>query len=248
MPKNKLLISFIGTISLLLFGLVVLIPRDTIASGPRLSILDTDLQSGNTGTQVKTLQKYLSKENLYPEKAISGWFGPLTEEAVKKFQLKYGIDVNGKVGGKTREKLNQIYCGYKKPRSDAINKRTSGNWQIVDNKIQGYEIKFPTNWTMHTIENKTGGTTDIFRPEGAFPDYISIHAGKYSEYKSLPDAIAKNDKWWVDGEMGYRLNRKIFIIVNNDWDNIFRVMAVGDMSDEGFRDSFYAIVSTIRFN
>jgi len=54
---------------------------------------------------------------LYPEGLITGYFGPLTEKAVQRFQLKYKI-VNSKtpesdpgygyVGPKTRGKLNEL--------------------------------------------------------------------------------------------------------------------------------------------
>ncbi len=40
---------------------------------------------------------------------MSGYFGALTEKAVKKFQAKYGIEAIGIVGPLTRTKLNALY-------------------------------------------------------------------------------------------------------------------------------------------
>lgn len=65
------------------------------------------------GEEVKKLQKILALDkNVYPEGLVTGYFGPLTLMAVKKFQVKYGIakpgdDGYGFVGPKTRAVLNQ---------------------------------------------------------------------------------------------------------------------------------------------
>lgn len=66
------------------------------------------------GEDVRTLQEFLAKDKtLYPEGAATGYFGPATERAVKKFQEKYGLTRPGDqgygyVGPKTRERLNAL--------------------------------------------------------------------------------------------------------------------------------------------
>ena len=47
---------------------------------------------------------------IYPAKLITGYFGNLTREAVKRFQAKHGIDPLGIVGPKTRAKLNELFA------------------------------------------------------------------------------------------------------------------------------------------
>ncbi len=70
---------------------------------------DTILGLGSSGDQVSLLQAVLAKNpSLYPSGIISGYFGPLTETAVKNFQNKYGIEPLGTVGTKTIIKLNEI--------------------------------------------------------------------------------------------------------------------------------------------
>lgn len=54
----------------------------------------TTLKRGSRGAEVKTLQ---GKLNLMAD----GIFGPLTEEAVKEFQRRKGLTVDGVVGAKT---------------------------------------------------------------------------------------------------------------------------------------------------
>lgn len=67
------------------------------------------LQRGMNGVEVEGLQKFLKQfHDLYPEGMVSGYFGMLTEQAVIKFQQKYGIEQLGIVGPKTRSALNEL--------------------------------------------------------------------------------------------------------------------------------------------
>ena len=47
--------------------------------------------------EVEYIQKSLSKINLLPEKEIDGWYGPVTEKAVKELQKIIGIKETGEV-------------------------------------------------------------------------------------------------------------------------------------------------------
>ena len=64
------------------------------------------LACGAVGDYVQVLQKVL---NLYQTTGTQltpdGKFGPKTEAAVKRFQSRYGLKVDGVVGPKTRAKL-----------------------------------------------------------------------------------------------------------------------------------------------
>lgn len=70
------------------------------------------LRYGSTGTDVRRLQEFLAKDtSVYPEGLATGYFGKLTEDAVKRFQEKNGIEQAGVVGPKTREVLNALSAG-----------------------------------------------------------------------------------------------------------------------------------------
>lgn len=70
----------------------------------------SDLSKGDTNSDVTKLQQFLAKDKtLYPEGLVTGYYGPATERAVKKFQAKYGISQVGRVGPATRAKLNEVY-------------------------------------------------------------------------------------------------------------------------------------------
>lgn len=70
------------------------------------------LSLGSSGTDVTTLQTYLSSDStLYPEALVTGYYGALTRAAVIKFQARYGISQTGTVGPLTRAKLNELLAG-----------------------------------------------------------------------------------------------------------------------------------------
>lgn len=66
------------------------------------------LGRGVSGHDVELLQKLLIKEGVYDEKIVSGYFGGLTEKALKRFQNKHNIDQVGQAGPVTRRALNKI--------------------------------------------------------------------------------------------------------------------------------------------
>ncbi len=77
------------------------------------------LRRGMENDEIMSLQQKLKMDStIYPEGLTTGYFGPLTEAAVQKFQVKYGIVSEGTpettgyglVGPKTRAKLNELYC------------------------------------------------------------------------------------------------------------------------------------------
>ncbi len=73
-------------------------------------VFNRDLKFGLRSASVRDLQTVLSTmPDIYPEGQITGYFGPLTLAAVKRFQTKYGIPATGFVGPLTRAKLNQLF-------------------------------------------------------------------------------------------------------------------------------------------
>lgn len=67
------------------------------------------LQKGVSGDEVKQLQEFLKQfPDIYPEGIVTGFFGSLTETAVKRFQEKHGIESVGIVGPRTIQKLNEF--------------------------------------------------------------------------------------------------------------------------------------------
>ncbi|RAP49425.1 MAG: hypothetical protein BZ138_07700 [Methanosphaera sp. rholeuAM270] len=94
------------------------------------------LEEGSKGENVKTLQTAL-KELKYYTATVDGDFGNVTATAVKNFQSKYGLKVDGKFGPVTCGKLNDV---------------VSGGTTYVDTNITDTLIDY---WA-------TAGITDVF--------------------------------------------------------------------------------------
>ena len=85
------------------------VPAPTPAPAPAFGII-SDLDFGMQSNEVAQLQAYLASDSsLYPEGLITGYFGPATQRAVKRFQAKYGLPQVGRVGPLTRAKLAEIF-------------------------------------------------------------------------------------------------------------------------------------------
>jgi len=60
---------------------------------------------GDRGSEVEKIQTKLKELGYYDYSKITGYFGPITKEAVKRFQRTNDLVVDGIVGAKTYEKL-----------------------------------------------------------------------------------------------------------------------------------------------
>lgn len=103
-------IRFGGIVAIMLFISLFAIQS---ASAAIMSSLDL----GSTGSDVTELQTYLAKSaSIYPSGLITGYFGPLTQAAVQRFQAEQGIVSSGspsttgygRVGPTTMLKINSL--------------------------------------------------------------------------------------------------------------------------------------------
>lgn len=74
------------------------------------STFASDLELGMSSDDVLRLQALLaSNKEIYPEGLVTGYYGSLTREAVRRFQAKYGLAQVGRVGPQTRAKLDEVF-------------------------------------------------------------------------------------------------------------------------------------------
>jgi len=81
----------------------------TYQNNPSCSLFEKDLYFGMKSEEVKCLQQFLANlgEEIYPEKLVTGYYGPLTQKAVQRYQAMKGIIATGYFGPLTRAKVNQ---------------------------------------------------------------------------------------------------------------------------------------------
>lgn len=74
------------------------------------------LARGMSGYDVRDLQELLAQDpSIFSADFITGFFGPKTEEALRKFQKKFGIDAIGIFGPKTQAKILSLFIGRELP-------------------------------------------------------------------------------------------------------------------------------------
>ena len=95
---------------------VQLVTTDSIAAIPS-SYPGSPLRRGSTGTNVRILQKQLSRiAKDYPsfgKPTVNGTFDEATENSVKKFQKQFSLTADGIVGRATWNKISYIYVSVK---------------------------------------------------------------------------------------------------------------------------------------
>lgn len=65
-------------------------------------------EKGMNHPEVKIIQKVLKQCGTFEEEEFTTYFGPVTQTAVEDFQKKYGLAVDGVVGGKTLQKMKTL--------------------------------------------------------------------------------------------------------------------------------------------
>ncbi|HSE57007.1 MAG TPA: fibronectin type III domain-containing protein [Candidatus Paceibacterota bacterium] len=109
MKKNytNILFSVLGTMVMLGGFLFSALPAAAESSVDGKYEFSIQLGFGSRGDAVKALQALLATDpTLFDVQNITGYYGPKTTEAVKKFQAKHGIESVGRVGPKTLRVLN----------------------------------------------------------------------------------------------------------------------------------------------
>ena len=83
--------------------------KNTYQTNPTCSVFKRDLSYGMQSEEVKCLQQFLANldSDIYPEKLITGYYGTLTLNAVKRYQAKYNLPQTGYFGPLTRARANQ---------------------------------------------------------------------------------------------------------------------------------------------
>ncbi len=108
------LVCAFGTTNVSAEGLVMSnVSLSTVTmSQAQVSKIAAELRQGMTGNDVKTLQTLLATwPNIYPEGLVTGFFGPLTQKAVTRFQENNELRPTGEVNADTLKRINVLLTG-----------------------------------------------------------------------------------------------------------------------------------------
>lgn len=71
--------------------------------------LRTDLHEGMSDEDIRRVQEILATDSsIYPEGLVTGYFGPLTRGALRRFQQRFELEVNGEINEETRQYLEEL--------------------------------------------------------------------------------------------------------------------------------------------
>jgi len=110
--------------------------------------------NGSKGNEVEEIQQQLKKNGLF-QGEVTGFFGPQTETAVKKFQLKKGLHADGVVGTGT---YKYLFESVNKTQSSSV-KSTSDTKHVISIKDIQAALKKLGYYTS-TVDGVSGSNTE----------------------------------------------------------------------------------------
>lgn len=113
MFTKRLALSVVAALTLILFLCVAV--SQASAAGYQLT---RDLRRGMSGEDVAVVQRLLKDLGFFTYPQITGYFGSITETAVKAFQRANGLAADGIIGPITRGVMNKLLAGSTPSRGD----------------------------------------------------------------------------------------------------------------------------------
>ncbi len=153
----------------------------TSASSGGVCYSGATVKPGSRGATVNALQQFLASDpSVYPEGNISGYYGALTQAAVKRWQSKNGI-INsgspsttgyGSVGPKTAAAMAASCGGQGEASDDSI----VGGFIKVSPINGNAPLSVNTETTINTVKSCSSGTYSLNWGDGLAPINISVPA------------------------------------------------------------------------
>jgi Putative peptidoglycan binding domain len=76
--------------------------------------LTGEMKEGMTSEEIRMIQQLLAADaGVYPAGRVTGFFGPMTKEAIMRFQTKHGLEVTGEITAETRAAFETIMADHK---------------------------------------------------------------------------------------------------------------------------------------
>ena len=185
---------------------VQLVTTDNIAAIPS-SYPGSPLRRGSTGTNVRILQKQLSRiARDYPsfgKPAVTGTFDEATENSVKKFQKQFSLTADGVVGQRT---WNTLYAAWVDAQSDLGGTAWPGT--ALRRGAVGMEVRLVQFWLRLAADNYSA-----LRPVTVDGSYGAATVSAVEAFQTLfgltPDGVVGRSTWNKLKEVGLAVANKI---------------------------------------
>ncbi|MEK7555706.1 MAG: peptidoglycan-binding protein [Patescibacteria group bacterium] len=158
---------------------------------------------------VRRLQTLLASDtDVYPEGTISGYFGSLTQKAVGRFQVKYGVatpsDLGyGNVGPKTRAKFEEVF-GAATPTSTG-----SSVPAVTDNALFTENLKFGMRSSnVYRLQQLFATDNEIY-PEGVVSGYFGQMTKEAVQRFQIKHGVVTSDEDAGYGSVGPKTRAKL---------------------------------------
>jgi peptidoglycan hydrolase-like protein with peptidoglycan-binding domain len=178
-----------GTAGILLLSVALNL---TVFSGVALAQL---LQRGNSGYEVENLQYQLNAIG-YFNGPFTGYYGELTEEAIKRFQRDNGLVADGIYGSRTAQALSSYSgVGYGPGDEDDFPGSTPSSARyVVVVPVRGSN-------TYSRVLSVVGRNNAVVR-DSRLGDYVQ--AGAFSTYNSAESRVRQLRQAGLDARVDYR--------------------------------------------
>lgn len=162
-----------------------------VGSSSGCPLIGRVLYLGDSGDDVTRLQQYLARDpSVYPERLITGYYGALTEAAVKRWQVKFNIVSSGtaattgygQVGPRTAATMAQ-HCaatgggGVVTPGTGGA----AGGFIKITPTTGTVPLTVSVEATVNTVNSCAGALYTIDWGDGTAPAYISVPAGNCNQ-------------------------------------------------------------------
>lgn len=135
------------------------------------------VRMGSTGSDVTYIQSVLKKLGYFPAET-TGYYGPVTSNAVKQFQQDFGLEMTGEIGPKTSRLINDIemmaHVVYGESRGESYHGQVAVA-AVILNRVESND--FPD--TVYDVIFQRNAFTAV--NDGQYnlkPDYNAFHAVK----------------------------------------------------------------------
>ena len=153
---------------------------------------DELLQLGAKGSHVIEVQSYLNQLK-YLRPAPTGYYGKSTTEAVKSFQIEYGLNADGKVGSSTLEVLREAVRSKNKTIDYVV---------LVQDNLAAIAERFNTTMAAIIARNNLPNTEVAVGQKLLIPikeGHDLVSRGRPGGIQSIPWSVV--DQLWKNGEV-----------------------------------------------